>query len=101
MARHNKPPKDVGFWDERDLRQARDWKAAGFSISDIAKALNRETHHVQIKWEMDAFSLVVKPKTKRNCLACFAEFASEGPHNRICPSCTERRATNSSAVEDF
>ena len=101
MARHNKPPKEVGYWTERDLRQARDWKAAGFSFSDIAKAMKRDTMHVQIKWEQDAFSLEVKPKTKRNCLACSVEFDSDGPHHRICNTCRERRATNSSAVEDF
>ena len=101
MARHNKPPKEVGFWNERDLRQARDWKQAGFSFADIAKALNRDTHHVQIKWEMDAFSLEVKPKVLRNCLYCKSEFGSEGAHHRICDPCREKRATNSSAVEDY
>lgn len=100
MARHNKPPPDVGFWSERDLKQAREWKEAGFSFRDIAKALRREEIHVQLKWKIDMFSLEVKPKIKRNCLSCKGEFYSEGNHNRICDPCRERIYTNASVVEE-
>lgn len=101
MARHNKPPPDIGFWTERDLRQARDWKAAGFTISDIAKALGREVQHVQTKWDMDAFSLEIKPKIQKNCLSCRRVFASDGAHHRVCDGCKLKRATSVSVIEEY
>jgi hypothetical protein len=101
LARHNKPAPEIGFWNERDLKQAREWKKAGFSIPDIAKALKRDPIHVQMKWNIDAFSLEVKPKIRRNCLSCNAVFASDGNHNRICDGCREKRTTNASVVEDI
>lgn len=101
MARHNKPAPEIGFWTERDLRQARDWKAAGFSLTDIAKALNRDADHVRIKWELDAFSLEIKPKITKTCLSCSRLFDSVGPHNRICDPCKVKRATNVSVIEEY
>jgi len=101
MARHNKQKPDVGLWDARSLRQARDWKKAGFNISDIARALGRDPSHVQMKWDMDGFSMEIKQKTKRKCLSCATVFASEGPHNRLCDSCRLRAATSVSTLEDF
>ncbi len=65
MARHKKPPPDVGFWTERDLSQAREWKRVGFSISAIAKALGKEVDKVQNKWDDDGFGLAVLPKAVR------------------------------------
>lgn len=101
MARHNKPPPDIGFWTERDLRQARDWKAAGFTIPEIAGALGRNVTHVQIKWDMDAFSLEIKPKTQRKCLSCQRAFASDGAHHRVCDPCKLKRATSVSVIEEY
>lgn len=101
MARHNKPPPDIGFWSERDLRQARDWKAAGFSIPEIANALGRDVTHVQIKWDMDAFSLEIRPKVKKNCLSCFQAFDSEGAHNRICEKCRLKQSTSASVIGEY
>ncbi len=101
MARHNKPPPDIGFWTERDLRQARDWKAAGFTIPEIASALGRDLVHVQIKWEMDAFSLEIRPKIQKNCLSCSRPFASDGKHNRVCDACKLKRATSASVIGEF
>jgi DNA-binding transcriptional MerR regulator len=101
LSRHNKPKPDVGLWDERALRQARDWKAAGFSISDIAQALDKNPIHVQMKWDMDGFSLEIKPKDKRKCLSCSSVFDSEGPHNRICDGCRARIATGVSVIEEY
>lgn len=100
MARHNKPLPDVGFWNERELKMAREWKEAGFSIPDIAMALGRDTLHVQTKWKIDMFSLEVKPKVQKKCLSCQTVFYSEGAHNRICEVCHEKRQTNASVVEE-
>jgi hypothetical protein len=88
------------LWTERELRQARDWKAAGFSIGDIAGALNRNPTHVQIKWDMDAFSLEIKAKIRKNCLSCRIEFDSEGAHNRLCDGCRLKAQTSVSVIEE-
>jgi hypothetical protein len=101
MARHNKPPPDIGYWTERDLRQARDWKRAGFTISEIAQALGRDVTHVQIKWEMDAFSLEIKPKIPKNCLSCSQVFDSDGAHNRICDKCRLKQSTSASVIGEY
>jgi DNA-binding transcriptional MerR regulator len=100
MARHNKPKPNIGLWDERSLRQARDWKKAGFSIEDIAQALNRNPAHVQMKWDIDGFALEIKPKTKRKCLSCTTVFDSEGPHNRLCDFCRIKSNTGASAITE-
>jgi hypothetical protein len=100
LARHNKPLPDVGFWDERDLQLAREWKEAGFAFKDIAKALGRDAMQVQMKWRLDMFSLVVKPKVQRKCLSCQATFYSEGAHNRRCDGCREKSNTSASVVEE-
>lgn len=101
MSRHNKPKPQIGFWTERDLRQARDWKAAGFSIADIAQALNKNPMHVQMKWDIDGFSLEIKPKEQRKCLSCSSLFDSEGAYNRLCDPCRNKIATGVSAVEEY
>lgn len=101
MSRHNKPKPNIGYWTERDLRQARDWKAAGFSINDIAQALDKNPLHVQMKWDEDGFSLEIKPKQKRKCLSCFTIFDSEGVYNRLCDVCRTRIATSVSVIEEY
>ena len=100
MSRHNKPKPFIGLWTERDLRQARDWKAAGFSISNIAQALNKDPLHVQSKWEIDGFSMEIKQKLKRKCLSCSILFGSEGTYNRLCDPCRVRIATGVSVIEE-
>jgi|NOAtaT_6_FD_contig_31_3075754_length_756_multi_2_in_0_out_0_1 hypothetical protein len=101
MARHKKPPPDVGFWTERDLSQAREWKRVGFSISAIAKALGKEVDKVQNKWDDDGFGLAVLPKAVRKCITCTTPFESDGPHNRMCDRCREKLTNASSTIGDF
>lgn len=98
MARHKKPPPNTGFWTERELSQAREWKRIGFSIAHIAKALNKDPVQVQIKFDDDGFSLEVLPKQIRKCLSCTAEFESDGVHNRLCDKCREKLTNVSSVI---
>lgn len=42
-----------------------------------------------------ALSGSLRPKTTlRACLCCTAQFASDGPHNRLCPTCANHGLPN-------
>lgn len=74
-------------WSQTEDDQVRALLAEGKSACAIAKAIDRSESSVYRRIEI----LTGKPKAKkRHCMCCGREFASDGPHHRLCGSCRHR-----------
>lgn len=74
-------------WSQTEDNQVRAMLADGKSSGAIAKALDRRESSVNRRIEI----LTRKPKTTtRACMCCGCEFASDGPHHRLCGTCRQR-----------
>ena len=58
----------------------------------IARRMARPESSVYRRMEALGLREGQKPKTKRNCMCCRAEFLSDGPHNRLCTRCRHKDA---------
>ncbi|WP_234086784.1 hypothetical protein [Azonexus sp. R2A61] len=78
---------DCRRWSQTEDDQLFAMVAEGKSAGAIAKAIDRSESSVYHRIEM----LAGKPKAKkRHCMCCGREFASDGPHHRLCGSCRHR-----------
>lgn len=74
-------------WSQTEDDQLRVLLAEGKSPTAIAEALDRSESSVCRR--IDILTGKPKPK-KRPCMCCGREFASDGPHNRLCGTCRHR-----------
>jgi len=79
-------------WSEDDKVLLIEMHAKNLPIEEMAVRLNRSV--TAVKYGLECYVFVSKPKSsckntgdKIPCLRCKTKFASEGKHNRICPSC--------------
>lgn len=80
-----KPTVDRGGWTEAELSRAfARLEAKTASCAEIAREVGKDVRQLTGKWMARKKQLAAG---KVACMTCFRLFDSEGPHDRLCPSC--------------
>lgn len=74
-------------WSKTEDEQLRVLHGEGKSPCAIAKVIGRSESSVYRRIEI----VIATPKAKpRPCMCCRNTFKSDGPHNRLCPTCRRK-----------